>query len=397
MNYQQNTVLKDLLYDLFHFGDYSDVTFVCDDGKQIKAHKFMLSECSNMFRNIFAEDPSHTEIFLPDISHHQMESILEILYLGRISSKRLPIKDLIEVPKLRYEALTIEDPIYIKNVNMHEGEKYNREKIKCTELNCEKTFKEVGTCNVHIRSVHEKERFKCTMCDDMFAYPRGVRLHIESVHLKKKFPCRFCNYKAADTSSLSHHERKLHENTLYDYCDYCPQQFNKAFKANIKFHMQNHHVCNMCTFIAKHRNDLDHHKETKHGIMRTKRFHRLRENHPATICKFCNKTITINMETHMKSHHNCGFCSYIAADNYDLKEHKQEMHPEDIKKFICEVCKKCVNSLVALHGHLSRYHYCNNCNFIAKGRRELREHKQDLHPSIISDQQASIDNIKFIF
>ena len=42
--------------NLFNTVEHSDVTIVCDDGKQVKAHTFILSASSPFFRNIFSID-----------------------------------------------------------------------------------------------------------------------------------------------------------------------------------------------------------------------------------------------------------------------------------------------------------------------------------------------------
>ena len=45
--------LKDLLDDT----DFSDVTLVCDDAQQLKAHKVVLAHNSTFFRNILVTNP----------------------------------------------------------------------------------------------------------------------------------------------------------------------------------------------------------------------------------------------------------------------------------------------------------------------------------------------------
>ena len=63
--------------------DLTDVTLVCDDQKQFKAHKIVLSACSTVFKNIIDTLPQNSSIiYLRRIQHHEMESILEFMYLG---------------------------------------------------------------------------------------------------------------------------------------------------------------------------------------------------------------------------------------------------------------------------------------------------------------------------
>ena len=69
--------------ELFNAEKHSDVTIVCDDQIQFKAHKIILSACSSVFRNIIDNNPSqHPLVYLRGIQSQEMESILQFMYLG---------------------------------------------------------------------------------------------------------------------------------------------------------------------------------------------------------------------------------------------------------------------------------------------------------------------------
>ena len=36
---------------------FSDITLVCDEGKQIKAHRIILSSCSSFFKELLIQNP----------------------------------------------------------------------------------------------------------------------------------------------------------------------------------------------------------------------------------------------------------------------------------------------------------------------------------------------------
>ena len=49
--------------------NFIDVTLACEDGKQIKAHKAILSTSSNVFRNILVNNPhQHPLLYLKGIN-----------------------------------------------------------------------------------------------------------------------------------------------------------------------------------------------------------------------------------------------------------------------------------------------------------------------------------------
>ena len=67
-----------LFKGLYEEGKYSDVTLVCDDQTQFKAHKIVLRACSPVFKKIIDNNPSqHPLIYLRGIQSYEMESILQ--------------------------------------------------------------------------------------------------------------------------------------------------------------------------------------------------------------------------------------------------------------------------------------------------------------------------------
>merc|ERR1719186_827932 len=70
--------------DLLSDQDFTDVTLVCDDDKQIKAHKVILSSCSPLFRRILTNNPhQHPLIYLNGIIFDNLQSVIKFIYLGQ--------------------------------------------------------------------------------------------------------------------------------------------------------------------------------------------------------------------------------------------------------------------------------------------------------------------------
>ena len=67
----------------FNKEDFSDVTLACDDEKQIKAHKMILSACSPFFQKILLNNPhQYPLIYLKGIKFESLKLILRFMYLG---------------------------------------------------------------------------------------------------------------------------------------------------------------------------------------------------------------------------------------------------------------------------------------------------------------------------
>ena len=60
--------------------DFSDVTLVSDDQIQIRAHKFVLSACSPVLKNILLNNPhSHPVVYLRGVKQHELQSLLQFM------------------------------------------------------------------------------------------------------------------------------------------------------------------------------------------------------------------------------------------------------------------------------------------------------------------------------
>ena len=63
--------------------DFSDVTLVTKDKKQIKANINILSACSPIFKDILKKvKVSSTVMYLRGIKYSELDSIMQFIYLG---------------------------------------------------------------------------------------------------------------------------------------------------------------------------------------------------------------------------------------------------------------------------------------------------------------------------
>ncbi|XP_071513194.1 uncharacterized protein [Panulirus ornatus] len=65
--------------------DFVDITLACE-GRQIKAHKMVLSACSPYFRSLLKGNPcQHPIVFLKDVTFANLTSILDFMYHGEVN------------------------------------------------------------------------------------------------------------------------------------------------------------------------------------------------------------------------------------------------------------------------------------------------------------------------
>ena len=93
--------LREMLHNMMKSDELTDVTLVCDDQKQFKAHKMVLSACSTVFKNIIDSLPSSSSvIYLRGIHCYEMESILEFMYLGVATFYQERMNEFLNVAKI---------------------------------------------------------------------------------------------------------------------------------------------------------------------------------------------------------------------------------------------------------------------------------------------------------
>ena len=64
---------------------FSDVTLACGDGKQIKAHRVILSSCSSFFKEVLIQNPhQHPLLYLKGVDIEDMKYLIKFIYTGEV-------------------------------------------------------------------------------------------------------------------------------------------------------------------------------------------------------------------------------------------------------------------------------------------------------------------------
>ena len=65
--------------------DFCDVTLVCDDNQQIKAHKVVLSSSSFLLKNVLKTvTHTHPLLYFWDIKERDLHKIVDFIYTGQV-------------------------------------------------------------------------------------------------------------------------------------------------------------------------------------------------------------------------------------------------------------------------------------------------------------------------
>lgn len=93
--------------DMIAGESFTDVTLACD-GHIIKAHKIVLSACSNYFRDIFLATPcKHPIVVLKDMKIDELKAIIDFMYRGEVNVSQNQLGNLLKTAEvLRVKGLT---------------------------------------------------------------------------------------------------------------------------------------------------------------------------------------------------------------------------------------------------------------------------------------------------
>ena len=257
--------LKTMMKELMMNEDYSDVTLVTEDKRQIKANINILSASSPFFKDFLKkESKSSTIMYLRGIQYSEMESIMQFIYLGEASlneermeeflsvARLLEIKELCnaeietnyelkEEPK-QNDPITLMEEQKIASHNLKiPAQKEQREvgennKYVCKQ--CPKTYSSRGALHSHKKSAHEGVMYPCDTCDYQATQKRDLTRHIQSKHECIEYACDQCDYQTGNKVELNMHVRSKHYGIAYA-CDQCDYNYTK--QSNLIRHIKNKH------------------------------------------------------------------------------------------------------------------------------------------------------------
>ena len=280
--------LRDMLHNMLKSEELTDVTLVCDDNKQFRAHKIVLSACSSVFKNIINFLPQNNPvIYLRGIKHQEVESILDFMYLGVTTFYQVRINDFLDVAKnlgikeigkdlqlhdkiLKNEESVIPQIIEVTSEDIRtstEIVKLQNEAVLVSCEQCDSKFTSNGTLNRHVQTKHEGLKFDCDQCSQQYTDKADLKKHRLSKHDGVKYACIKCDEQFTLKRALKNHMLSIHEGVKYD-CDQCDEKFTR--RVNVRLHKENIHQdikydCSYCHYKAPLIANLRKHIKLVHG------------------------------------------------------------------------------------------------------------------------------------
>ena len=201
--------LREMLFNMSNMNEMTDVTLVCEDKQQIKAHKVVLSACSPVFKTIICDNlTSIPLIYLRGIESCEMQSILEFIYLGHATVYQSRMTEFMSVAKtleIKDISKDIEDEKIEQSNNLMDNQKVDDMNI-LQAFDEKQQYKELKLKSSYHNVAKNDLLYSCDQCEKQYPAQRNLWRHKKSAHEGVKYPCNKCSYKATQKVHLQYHK-----------------------------------------------------------------------------------------------------------------------------------------------------------------------------------------------
>ena len=376
----------------------TDVTFVCDDGREIKAHRIILVAHSPLFKQIFDSELDDDAIInIDDTNYEELKTILEFMYLGEAPlHPDISIDDIFSTSKALgfYEIInhSLKSGDHNCDVKISIGQVVSAEETKQAGDDFKPFKEEVENL---LDSKVKLDGTTCPVCEKSFYKSRNMRQHYRLIHIGKPTECYVCYKMFSNRTKMTMHLNLIHKGNPKNCAD-CDKAFSNL--TNLKTHRNTVHKgikfsCDQCDYVTTQKGHLKEHVLSKHdGIVYT--------------CDLCDQKYSQKGTLRIHRKKCTGKNSYyedtlkMEDDKFDVtyKTKKPKMYRS--KRIMMEkpilhpnVCPECGKSFGSSHGmtihfesnHAGIRYPCSQCDKKFKQKSHLKTHIESVHELIKYD------------
>ena len=239
-----DTFTKRTVCNLLGDTEFTDVTLVSDDNRQIQAHKAILSACSPFFKIILKNNPhQHPLLFLRGVLFEDLQALVHFIYQGKTEVPQKSLNRFLSLSsEFQLEGIGSFDQVQDKDMEpnqeiepeVNQIQPYVRDatsridktmQLKTESKKSEETMLSEAEGVVSEPNLFEisselenrqltASKFACGRCDYKTNRKDHLRTHSNSVHDEIRYPCNQCDYRATQQSHLARHRRNRHTNKI---------------------------------------------------------------------------------------------------------------------------------------------------------------------------------------
>ena len=289
-----STSLENLRKD----NDFADVTLACEDGKQVAAHKVILTSSSPVFWNILREyRHAHPIIYMKDMSSIDLLAILDFIYCGKtfIAEERansffaiaedLRLKAFLDTtgrgPEV--ERNTVIQSNEAVHQSVQKGEIKSPKEVAHPDQDIYEPTKSKVDGNVAVNLSEDLQEHEVQTNSTSKITPRifsgdlqeneeqaNSTMETNSQITSKIFSGDLLEYEQQTNSMMEKTSKKMQRNGEMKLIYICKVCGKEGENSNIKSHIQTRHIegacipCNLCQKTFRSNSALSVHKWRKH-------------------------------------------------------------------------------------------------------------------------------------
>ena len=160
------------LQHLWKNQNFTDVTLVTSDYREIEAQKAILGSCSLFFREIFLRTAHQKPLlYMHQVEPYRLQKVLEFLYKGEVQAEEEDLEGFLELGKLlKIKGLVESDGLNIKDTS--------NERL----LNIEVEMFDILDRDDKLNTLREKQLISCQNCDFESFSDSDITNHNTSLH-----------------------------------------------------------------------------------------------------------------------------------------------------------------------------------------------------------------------
>ena len=228
--------VKDALSQL----EFTDVTLVSDDDKQIRSHKFILSSCSPILRKILLNNPHDNPLlYLIDVNHKELQSIINFMYMGEVEVAQDDLENFFKVgEKLQIKGLALNETTLVTDkINQLRTQSEPVEEEKAQSSNEENQM----VYHDNMEDVEENTnevKFMSSQHEELSTIANSTIANGKYLADNGTFNCEKCHYKTSDNRNFKRHVMTKHSSIMIS-CPYCEFQCKRS--DHLKTHKNKKH------------------------------------------------------------------------------------------------------------------------------------------------------------
>ena len=287
---------KDVIKDLQETEFLSDVTLVCNDDTQIKAHKFVLIGSSPVLRTMLLQSSQKdTIVFLRGVDRRELQWVLEFMYIGETQVPQTRLQSFIELAKdlkmkgIHYDDDENDDENDDKKTAENAEEKVfeptlpiNNHEMGCEERNMDKQIKKETTPDIQDNKLlkniktpdieNGQQSFNLGSGQMAWEEDNNMDRYIEKavIDIQEETLLKL-NVQNMEVPDLEHGQQSLKMRSVKYPCDSCNYQANHS--RNLKDHKATKHKvnpifrCMVCDYCTNHTTAWKEHARRKHPTL----------------------------------------------------------------------------------------------------------------------------------